>query len=107
MLQYIKSRIKEEKNFHNICRQYEVKLSRIRIKHARLTQRHLMSINNQQITRGNQRLAMKYCPQDCPRWRDSRKKNNIQGDIRTLLGKDCEVEKTMRFLKGIGIFEEI
>ena len=35
------------------------------------------------------------------------KKHNIQGDIRTLLGKDCEVEKIMRFLKGIGMFEEI
>ena len=38
---------------------------------------------------------------------DSRKKHNIQGDIRTLLGKDCEVEKMMRFLREIGIFEEI
>ena len=40
-------------------------------------------------------------------WRDSRKKYNIQGDVRTLLGKDCEVEKMMRFLREIGIFEEI
>ena len=27
------------------------------------------------------------------------KKYNIQGDIRTLLGENCEVEKVMRFLK--------
>ena len=40
-------------------------------------------------------------------WRDSKKKHNIQGDIETLLGKDCELEKIMRFLKGIGVFEEI
>ena len=33
------------------------------------------------------------------------KKYNIQGDIRTLLGKDCEMEKKMRFLREIGIFE--
>ena len=38
-----------------------------------------------------------------PQWRDSRKKHNI----RTLLGKDCEVVKIMRFLKEIGMFEEI
>ena len=43
--------------------------------------------------------AIKHCLQDCPQWRDSRKKNNIQDDIRALLGKNCEVEKMMRFLK--------
>ena len=73
-------------------------------------------------------------PTRMPQWRDSRKKYNIkgdirtllgkerevekmmrflreirafQGDIRTLLGKDCEVEKMMRFLRKIGIFKEI
>ena len=40
-----------------------------------------------------------------PQWRD-RKKNNIQGDIRTLLGKSCEVEKMMWFLKETEMFEE-
>ena len=40
-------------------------------------------------------------------WRDSKKKHNIQGDIETLLGKDCELEKIMRFFKGIGMFVEI
>ena len=38
---------------------------------------------------------------------EQQKKYNIQGDIRTLLGKDCEVEKIMRFIKGIRMFEEI
>ena len=32
---------------------------------------------------------------------DEQQKHNIQGDIRTLLGKDCE-EKMMRFLREIG-----
>ena len=36
---------------------------------------------------------------DCPQWRDNRKKYNIQGDIGALQGKNCEVEKMMRFLK--------
>ena len=31
----------------------------------------------------------------------------IQGDIRALLGKYCEVEKILRFLREMGIFEEI
>ena len=36
-----------------------------------------------------------------------KKKQNIQGDIRTLLGKDCEMEKIMRFLREIRMFEKI
>ena len=39
--------------------------------------------------------------------KDSRKKHNIQGDIRTLLERDCEVEMMIRFLREIGMFEEI
>ena len=38
---------------------------------------------------------------------EQQKKYNIQGNIRTLLGKDCERKKIMRFLKKIEIFEEI
>ena len=33
-----------------------------------------------------------------------KKQYSGQSDIRTLLGRDCEVEKIMRFLKGIFIF---
>ena len=50
--------------------------------------------------------AIKHCPQDCPQWRDSRKKHNIQGDLRTLQGNECELEE-MRFLRKRGMFEEI
>ena len=35
------------------------------------------------------------------------KKYNIQGDIKALLERDFEVEKIMRFLKEIEMFEEI
>ena len=34
-------------------------------------------------------------------------KCNIRGDMKALLGKDCEVEKIMRFLKEIEMYEEI
>ena len=51
-------------------------------------------------------ITIKNCLQDS-KFRDSRKKHNIQGDIRTLLRKDCEVEKMMRLLREIEIFEEI
>ena len=44
-------------------------------------------------------------PVRLPQWRARRK--SIQGGIRTLLGKDYEVEKMMRFLRDIGMFEEI
>ena len=98
-----KPHIKERESVHNSCRQYEVKLSRIRIRHTRLIHGHYMSKNNQQSTFGNaawgnQRLTIKHCLKDYPQWKDSRKKYNIQGDIRTLLGNVCEVEKIMRFL---------
>ena len=33
------------------------------------------------------------------------KKYNIQGDIKTLLERDCEVEKVMRFLNDKEILE--
>ena len=58
-------------------------------------------------TCGNQSLTVKHCLQDCPQWRNSRTKHNVQGDIKALLGKDCEVEQMMKFLKEIGKFEEI
>ena len=48
----------------------------------------------------------KTLPTSLPQWRGTRKKHNIQGDIRTLQGKDCEVEKMMRFLREMGMFEE-
>ena len=40
---------------------------------------------------------------------EQQKKFNIQSDIKTLtlLGKHCEMEKIMKFLKEIEIFEEI
>ena len=38
---------------------------------------------------------------------DSIKKIDIQGNRKPLLGKDCELEKIMRFTKEIEIFEEI
>ena len=39
--------------------------------------------------------------------RDSRKKYIIQCGIRMLLGKECEVDKMMRFLIEMELFEEI
>ena len=65
---------------YNSCRQYEIKLSRKWIGHTRLTYGYLMSINEQQPTRGNQRLTIKHCLQDCPQWKDSKKKHSIQGE---------------------------
>ena len=53
----------------------------------------------------NKTLPTRLPPMD--QWRDSRKKYNIQGDIKTLLGESCEVEKMMRFLKETEMFEEI
>ena len=49
----------------------------------------------------------KALPTKLPQWRDSRKKYNIQGKIGALLGKNCEMEKIMEFLKETEMFEEI
>ena len=49
----------------------------------------------------------KTLPTRLPQWRDSRTKYNIQGDIRALLGNDCEVEQMIKFLKEIGKFKEM
>ena len=65
--------------------------------HTRLTLRHLMSTNNQQPTCGNQTLNNKTLP---TRLLSLERKH-------TLLGKDCEVEKVMRFLREIRMLEEI
>ena len=88
-----------------------MRLSRLHIGHTRLTYRHMMTRNGQQSTCTN--VACKNQRQSniiswsAPQWRKSRKKNGIQYIIKTLLGKDCEVEKIMKFLKEIEIFEEI
>ena len=71
-----------------------------------------MSRNNQQpkcgnTACGNQRLTIKHCLQDFPFSMEGQEKHNIQVDIRTLLGKDCQVEKKMRFFREIEMFEEI
>ena len=80
-LQYIKPYIEEWESAYNSCWQYEMKLSTIQIGHTRLTHEHLMARNKPPPTYrntvcGNQRLTIKNCLQDCPKWRDSRK--NIQ-----------------------------
>ena len=77
---------------------------------TRLTHEHLISRNNQQPTcdnaaYGNQSLTIKHCLQGCPNWGIA-ERNNIQGDIRTLLGKNCEVDKIMRF-KEMGVWGNI
>ena len=67
-----------------------------------------LRIDQQPICRnspcGNLNLTIKHCLQDCPQWRDSRKKHNIQSEIWTLPGKDYEVDKIVKFIREIGMF---
>ena len=55
----------------------------------------------------HQRLTIKHCLQDCPQWREERRKHNIQYNVRKTLGKDFELANVMKFLKKINSFEEI
>ena len=65
-------------------------------------------MNNHQLAEcGDQRLTIKHCLEDCPKWRDSRRKYNIQGDLMALLGGSCEMEKIMRFIKETEMFDKI
>ena len=85
-LHYIKPCIEEWESAHNSCGQYEVKLSRMRIGYTRVTQGHFISRNNQQPTcMWKTEPSSKTLPARLSQLRDSRKKNNIQGDIRTLM----------------------
>ena len=96
-LYHIKPHIGEWESAHNSSRQYDVKLSRLRIGHTRLTHGYLMTRNNQQpkcgnAACGNQTLTIKHCLQECPKWGDERRKCKIQGDIKTLRsGKDNHI----------------
>ena len=64
---------KDWESAHNSCRQYEVKMSRIRNGHTRLTHGYLMTRNNQQPTFSNQILTIKHCLVECLQWRETRK----------------------------------
>ena len=56
---------------------------------------------------GNQRLTVKHCLQDCPQWKEERRKHGIESDMKKILRIECEVAKVMRFLKEINIYEEV
>ena len=54
--------------------------------HAQI--RNVETIHNQTINS---------CLEECPQWKNIRKKYNIQGNIQMLLGRDCEVERLWSF----------
>ena len=58
--------------------------------------------NMQKPDTGNQTLPRGVSPMD-----EQQKKYNIGSDIKTLLGKDCKVEKIIKFLRDVDIYEEI
>ena len=71
-----------------------------------------MTRNDQQPTCidaacGNQTLNNQTLPRGVLPMEGHQKKYNIQSDIRALLIRDCEVDKVMRFLKNLEVFEEI
>ena len=51
------------------------------------------------------RVSQKTLPTRLPSIEEQQKEIQYPGYIRTLLGKDCEIEKIMRFLGEIGIIE--
>ena len=54
---------------------------------------------------GNQRITVKHFLQDCPQWKEERRKHGMESDMKKILGIEVEVEKVMRFLKEINIYE--
>ena len=55
----------------------------------------------------NQKLTVKYCLENCSKWRNGRRKYNIYGNVKMMLEENCEARKLMKFLKKRGIFKEI
>ena len=42
----------------------------------------------------------------CPKWRYSRIKHAIHDNMEELLGKSCNVENLIKFLKEMGLFDD-
>ena len=90
-------------------RSHEVKITRLRIGHTRLTHGHYME----------RRAAptCSYCPHkiltikhfliDCQKYDQERYKYNLDRELKDLLGENCEVEKVVAYLRDTGLYNEI
>ena len=79
----------------------------LRIDHTRLTHAYLMSRNDQQqtcryVTFMNERFTNNITSR-----RLQQKKYNIQGDMKAILGRNCELRKLMKFLKEKNVSKNI
>ena len=89
-------------------RGHQVKLSRLRVGHTRLTHEHLMTRDPPPTCEDcNQLLTVKHIIIYCPKYQAARSSQRFPNDIGELLGWNCKVEKLMEFLKEIDIYNRI
>ena len=100
---------KEWESTHNSFRQYEIKLSRLHIGHIKQNNRHwcqkMISNKYAKIQYVETRNWLNIASWNAPNGGTAEKKYNMQGNIKTFLGRDCEEEKVI--IKYIDILEEI
>ena len=51
--------------------------------------------------------TIKHCIEECPKWKESRRKYDIHGNMEELLGKSCEVQKLRKFINAVGFLKYI
>ena len=61
--------------------------------------------SNQQPAFGSQKITVKHCLQECPQWRENKRKCNIEGDIKALLGTDYRMT-SIKYLREIDMLKK-
>lgn len=87
----------------------QVKLSRLRLGHTRLTHSFLITGEDPPLClECNTRMTVQHIIIECRRFNDTRKKHQIAPTLEVALGNDLkEVSKTMKYLRDINVYKDI
>ena len=89
-------------------RGFQVKLSRLRVGHTRLTHGYLMSREPPPLCGDcNQQLTVKHLLITCPKYQAMRSSKRLPNSIQELLGQNCQIEMLMQYLIEIEIYDRI
>ena len=108
-LKIIKPMIKHWHTTQNDIRKWEVKLTRLRIGHTRLTHGHYMEKRAAPTCTycPNKILTVEHILVECPKIDDMRNKMKLPRRIEELLGENCPIKNLMTFLTQADLLEEI
>ena len=86
----------------------QVKLSRLRIGHTRLTHCHLMEKSPQpNCTMCSEPLTVKHVLIACPQYANTKTELIFPNELRTLLGPICPIEMLVAFLQKTNLYDKI